>query len=379
MITFIHISDSHLGFTDNDLVDDNGLNIREHDVYKAFGDAVDIILREKPDFVLHTGDIFHRPNPVNRALIFAAKQLQRITSAGIPFYMIAGNHDFPRTVQTAPIHELLNMNTGAVIACSEQLEMIETPGYILHLFPHCNSDDVFERELEKIQVVNKTKPNILAMHLSFGNEKMDELGERFFPENKSDLLKQFSYVAMGHWHKFRKMVKYGNVWYAGSTERTAIKQIDYPMGVVKVTLDENVTAELIPVNLREYARITVEKCSQKSLEIITGEINEQLKKYNPVGGIFHFVFEEVNVSQQLLLSQDEIEKLVPGALWYKLWKIPAESGEVITAEAGSEALKDSLYRHLKEQLNEEDFLQADTIVSKLWLEVEEEEAENEDK
>ena len=35
-IKFIHFSDSHLGFSDLDLLDVNGGNIREEDVYNSF-------------------------------------------------------------------------------------------------------------------------------------------------------------------------------------------------------------------------------------------------------------------------------------------------------------------------------------------------------
>lgn len=374
MITFIHLSDSHLGFTDNDLLDDEGQNIREQDVYDAFRQSVDIILREDPDFVLHTGDIFHRSSPSNRALIFAASQLLRITNAGIPFYMIAGNHDFPRTFQTAPIHELFSMNTGAVIACSEQLQVIEKPEYILHLFPHCNSDSSFEQELEKIAVTDNTKPNILAMHLSFGTYLMDEFGERVFPESKAGLLKQFSYVAMGHWHKFQKMEKYGHVWYAGSTERTSVSQAGYDMGVVKVTIDSDVKTELLPVKLREFAKIIVKNCSTKTEDEIKDELNKQVKIFHPEGSIFHFLLEDVNLSQQSQFTTAILSEFIPGALWFTVSKTSAATGEIITAESGSEALKDGLARHLRQQLDEVDFIKADTIISKLWQEVEEEEA-----
>lgn len=50
-INFIHISDTHLGFSDLDIQNMDGRNIREEDVYESFSDSVDIILKEKPDFV----------------------------------------------------------------------------------------------------------------------------------------------------------------------------------------------------------------------------------------------------------------------------------------------------------------------------------------
>ncbi|WP_297525460.1 metallophosphoesterase, partial [Sulfurovum sp.] len=86
----IHFSDTHLGFSDLDVTNDEGINQREADFYKAFEDVVDAIIETKPDYVMHTGDLFHRASPSNRAITFALTQLKRIETVGIPFVIIAG-------------------------------------------------------------------------------------------------------------------------------------------------------------------------------------------------------------------------------------------------------------------------------------------------
>ena len=112
-LRFIHFSDTHLGFSDLDLADKDGNNIRENDVYKSFSNIIDIIIERKPDFVVHAGDIFHRSSPTNKALIVAAQQLSRLSQANIPFYMVAGNHDYPKSSFTTPIHDLYSsVKTG---------------------------------------------------------------------------------------------------------------------------------------------------------------------------------------------------------------------------------------------------------------------------
>ncbi len=80
----IHFSDTHLGFNDLDAVNALGFNQREADFYNAFTQVVDTILLEKPNYVIHTGDLFHRPHPSNRAISFALSELKRLSNAKIP-------------------------------------------------------------------------------------------------------------------------------------------------------------------------------------------------------------------------------------------------------------------------------------------------------
>jgi exonuclease SbcD len=62
-LRFIHFSDSHLGASDSFTDDYTVKDVREKDKYIALKETVDHILDLKPDFVLHTGDFFHRSSP----------------------------------------------------------------------------------------------------------------------------------------------------------------------------------------------------------------------------------------------------------------------------------------------------------------------------
>ena len=66
----IHFSDTHLGFSDLDVTNANGVNQREADFYEAFKDVIEAIILQMPDYVIHTGDLFHRASPSNRAITF---------------------------------------------------------------------------------------------------------------------------------------------------------------------------------------------------------------------------------------------------------------------------------------------------------------------
>ncbi len=374
-LTFIHISDTHLGFSDLEIQNDSGKNIREEDIYKAFADAVDFILLDQPDFVLHTGDIFHRSSPSNRALVEASKQILRITSAGIPFYMIAGNHDFPKSVFTSPIHDLYRINDLTHIAYSEKLEVIETPGCILHLLPHINSEEKFITEVDKLEITDSSKPNILAMHIAVSEYVMNEFGERVFPLERTDLLKDFDYVALGHWHKFNHLKKYGNVYYCGSTERTSDSQTGYDKGFVKVTVDKGTDIEFIPLDLRIYEKIIVEKCFERSTDEIIDEIKTQISSVEISGGMFHVQLQEIEETKVNDFPRILFEDIFEGALFFNVSKTIKGSDKVFEIDSESPRdLKEYFFEELNAKFEGADLKKVTDLSKKLWDELEEEEA-----
>jgi len=139
----IHISDTHLGFSDLDRFNSQGINFREQDNYEAFRDAVDLILEKKPDFLVHSGDFFHRPSPSNRALIEGIFQLKRISDAKIPTIIIAGNHSTPRTEFSSPILKAFSSLENVFPVFGKKYEVFEFEKVAIHGLPYMFDEDVF--------------------------------------------------------------------------------------------------------------------------------------------------------------------------------------------------------------------------------------------
>ncbi len=376
MINFIHISDTHLGFCDLDIQDDNGNNIREEDVYFSFRNIVDIIIEQKPDFVIHAGDIFHRSSPTNRALIAANQELNRLVAAGIPIYIIAGNHDFPKSSFTKPIHHLFKTVIKGEIFFGEKYERYENDRYIIHALPHINNEAAFVAEASKIKVNNKDKKNILVTHLSLPDFRMDEYGERVLNKNVLDRLKDFDYIALGHWHRFKHIEKFGNVFYSGSTERFSQSEYDYDKGIINVTIDEEGTkTEFIPIKTRNCYKIKVEKCAEKSKAEIIAEIETKIKILNLDQSIVHISLQELSSARYYEISKEDFDGIFDGTLFYSYSK---------TLQGGSEEIiYDSESFDLREQLNVEltkfftvkaELEEVFGLTSKLLNEIEEEES-----
>ncbi len=103
----VHFSDTHLGYNDLDVLNNDNINQREADFYDAFSQIINQIDIIKPDYVIHTGDLFHRNSPSNRAITFALKEFKRLNSLNIPVIMIAENHSTSRINLSFPILKIL--------------------------------------------------------------------------------------------------------------------------------------------------------------------------------------------------------------------------------------------------------------------------------
>jgi DNA repair exonuclease SbcCD nuclease subunit len=64
----LHFSDTHLGYSNFDNVNENGINTREQDFYDSFKFIINNIKEIKPNIIIHTGDFFNKPSPSNREL-----------------------------------------------------------------------------------------------------------------------------------------------------------------------------------------------------------------------------------------------------------------------------------------------------------------------
>ncbi len=85
---FLHFSDTHL--SRNYPAIRGMLRLRAYNA--AFNQAIQTAIREKVDFVIHTGDLFETSKPQARVVQFARRRLQQLHKNGIPFILIRGNH-----------------------------------------------------------------------------------------------------------------------------------------------------------------------------------------------------------------------------------------------------------------------------------------------
>lgn len=312
MIVF-HFSDTHLGYSNFDSVNDEGINVREQDFYDAFEYVVDRILEIKPDIVIHSGDFFNKPSPTNRAMTFALEQLKRMSIANIPFIVIAGNHSTPKTIYTSPILKAFKTIEGVYPIFNQQYEWVEFENIVVHGLPHINDLQIQNEEISKIQI-HPNKKNILMLHTSLGkNYLMDEYGEQIFPEDWLDLLKQFDYVALGHWHNFQQVKILDNAWYSGSTERMSDTEIGHDKGycLLDFSNQDRLVPNFVKIPTRNWYKLEIKQCFEKATDEIITEIMDFTQTNNLEGSIFNLNFYDIKSEQSLEVSNSKIKEFFP--------------------------------------------------------------------
>jgi exonuclease SbcD len=235
----VHVADTHLGFSAYRKVceDDSqyrGLNQREVDTYRSFEAFIDKVLDLRPDVVLHSGDLFDTVRPSNRALSFALEQFVRLSDAGIPTVIIAGNHSTPRLRETGSAFRLFEHLKGIYPVYRGAYERITIGDLTIHAVPHSEGDG-FKEQLPLIERCPETKYNVAMLHagiVGFSEFRMNEFNEQLV---ESCYLKEdLDYIALGHFHQMYNVTK--NACYAGSTEHFSFAEAGQPKGFFHIDL-----------------------------------------------------------------------------------------------------------------------------------------------
>jgi DNA repair protein SbcD/Mre11 len=254
-IKFIHLSDIHIGVETHGKINPiTGSNTRLEDVLGSLDSVFDTAIRESVDLVLIAGDVFHRENPHPTEETEFAKRIAHLSTEGKAKVVIAlGNHDYPTSFGRAAAVEIfpaLNMS-GVLIAKKPNIFPVLTKKGVAQIvcLPWVGrsvlltreeykllSPEVLKLEIEKRLIsiirnlaerVDKSSPALFLGHVALrdaklsGTEMTTLLGlEPTLP--RSELANPaFSYVALGHVHKFQDLNEGYRppIVYSGSIER----------------------------------------------------------------------------------------------------------------------------------------------------------------
>lgn len=362
----LHFSDTHLGFNDLDAVSDENINQREADFYDIFKQVVHHIEKSRPDFVIHTGDLFHRATPSNRAITFAIEQLKRIETLGIPFILIAGNHSTPRTALSAPILKIFDHFSNVYAAYREKYEAFIFDEVVFHAVPHINDDEKKLIEIETCEKhLDEKRKNILLLHCSVGESfLMHEYGEWVYPKEKESLFTEMDYVGLGHWHGFKNLKKHPNVYYSGSTERTGGDRRN-EKGFIDIDLDQTLEVSFVPLLLRPFLSFSIE-CERFEESI------EEVREKEEEGSVVEVTLENLSMSFSMEITTKEMQSLFPSAMHVSVKrKFSQKEGENVIKEVEALSLEAFFLDHLKEESSEAEFGRLESKVKALFATYEE--------
>lgn len=217
-----HFSDSHLWLSlDN--------TSREDDFYNNFERIIKEIIIKKPDIVIHSWDLFHTSKPSNKAISVLIKNFLKLQELNIKTIIIAWNHDTPRLSTTTHPFEIfkdfLNISTFYL----PKIDSIEISWVNFITLPHIHDENIFKNEFLKAwELIKKDKSNIFISHFWISAKEYEEYTDEISWINitlkELEILNNFDYVALWHYHK-QFCIK--NMCYPWSWEHTSFNQKDY--------------------------------------------------------------------------------------------------------------------------------------------------------
>lgn len=335
MKRIFHIADTHIGYSAYRKLDEaTGLNQREVDTYEAFRQFVDYAVAEKPDLIVHAGDLFDSVRPTNRAISFVLDQLLRLSAAGIPFVVISGNHETPRLKETGSVFSLFEHIPKVHAVYGDKYELLEVDGVRIHAIPHC--DDI-AGEKEKMLLNNDgsgTGFNIALLHTSvYGAGKqtflMDEFNEQLITIHD---LANFDYLALGHYHKYTRVRD--DTYYAGSTERFSFNEVGDAKSFLEVILKEDGGREVTFHELRARKMEDLEPvvCTNLDAHEIKSAITDRIQESNPRDKVVRLKVLDMPLSVYHSLDFDELKRLTREAVHFEIKYEFRRDKEVLAAE-----------------------------------------------
>ena len=287
---FAHISDIHLGFQR-----DEALQKLECDIFEK---TLDQCISNKVDFVVIPGDIFHVNIPDMRVQKYAFGKFKQVHEAGIPIYVIHGNHDYSPS----------NNSIIDLLAKTEYITIIPQPiktkddnlsikfisdaktGVKLTGLPGLTSgkDITLYEKLDKSMLESEDGFKIFLFHSNIINSKKNsEIGMSY-----TMLPKGFNYYAGGHLHEFsnKKYNEYSHIVYSGSPFAGYSTDIEKNAGGTKrgyvlVEFSNKVDdIKFIEIADTQYEIIDID-ADNKTTYIINNLLNKKINKTNVVNKI----------------------------------------------------------------------------------------------
>ena len=345
----IHFADVHIGVENYGRPDpETGLSTRLVDFLASLDEVVDYAIDEGADLALFCGDAYKSRDPTQTHQREFAKRVARLSSAGVPVFLLLGNHDMPhvasrataleifRTLDVPNVHNGDRADTYVVQTRDGPLQIVALPwirrsGFLareaMRGLTAEQVNDAIQRSLAdnvRLQAsrLDSDVPAVFAGHVSVseaeaGSEQSMMLGTDHVIL-KSDLsLPQLDYVALGHVHRHQVLGRDPLIVYSGSLQRVDFGEEKDDKGFCVIDLDPSLPAgrrvtgfEFRHVDARRF--LTVEVDVRRGDPDPTAAVVRAIRSRHVEGAIVR-VSIRLQAEQDAYLRQEEIRQALEGA------------------------------------------------------------------
>jgi len=295
-LKILHFADLHLGVESYGRLDpDIGLSTRLLDFLSALDLVIDYALGNKVDLVLFCGDAYKTREPTQTQQREFAKRVNRLSTSGIPIFLLIGNHDLPNAIGRATTTEIFDTLAVKNVYVSNRPDIYRIPtnsGVVqIASLPWLRRSALLSKEetknlgfdqinqrlqqiLTNIVAANIPKldpalPSILAAHVwvtgaQVGSERSMTIGQEHALLLSNVAHPAFDYIALGHIHKHQVLSDNPPVIYSGSLERLDFSEEEDNKGFYLVEIQQDketdkrrVAFDFHPVTGRRFLTINV--------------------------------------------------------------------------------------------------------------------------
>jgi exonuclease SbcD len=268
-VKILHFADLHLGVESYGRLDPaTGLSSRLLDFLNALDQVVNYAIDNKIDLALFCGDAYRSREPTQTQQREFAKRINRLTTNGIPIFLLVGNHDLHNAIGRATSTEIFDTLAvkNVYVSNRPQLYSIPTASGIIQivslpwlrrsalLTKEETKNLTFEQINQRLQqaltrvIANKAQeldpelPAILAAHVwvsgaQVGSERSMTIGQEHALLLSNVAYPAFDYIALGHIHKHQVLSHNPPVVYAGSLERLDFSEEEDDKGFYLVEIE----------------------------------------------------------------------------------------------------------------------------------------------
>ncbi|MGG6895421.1 metallophosphoesterase family protein [Rhizobium sp. BR 315] len=251
--SFIHAADLHLGspFQGLALKDAAVAAVFVEASRKAFSMLVGLAIERRVDFFVIAGDVYDGDWKDNKIGLFFNREMARLERAGIPVYLLRGNHDAASVITKtitlpANVHEFPTGKPGSV-----KLDQLQV---VLH------GQGFAERSANDNLALSYPAPvsdwfNIGILHTSLTGR---EPHAPYAPCSVDDLRSRgYDYWALGHVHDYEVVAKDPLVIFPGNLQGRNIRERGAKGAVLVTVEDGRIEHERLIVDEARFAQVDV--------------------------------------------------------------------------------------------------------------------------
>jgi exonuclease SbcD len=256
---------------------------------------VDYAVENRVDLVLFCGDAYRSREPSQTQQREFARRINRLSTSGIPIFLLVGNHDLPNAIGRATTTEIFDTLAVKNVYVSNRPQIYPIPTnsgtvQIVSLpWPRRSAlltkeetknltfDQINQRLQRaltniiaaKISELDPGLPTILAAHVwvsgaTVGSERSMTIGQEHVLLLSNVAHPAFDYIALGHIHKHQVLSQSPPVVYSGSLERLDFSEEEDDKGfyLLEIEPDKEAGKRLVSFDFhrltgRRFLTITV--------------------------------------------------------------------------------------------------------------------------